>query len=107
MIQTHCRIGKITLKKSPHLTEIRPAPRGSELFAKMRGNLEKMIPHFEETGIAGYVIVTWDFHGFFSRASGTHKDSFIGTTLIPPVVSEILRRDIAQAVAEDVFTGQL
>ena len=59
------------------------------------------------SGIAGFALVAWGFDGGFTRGSRIHHDSFIGQTLLPSMVAEILRRDTAAEVAEDVFTGQL
>lgn len=88
----HCRIGKIIYKKSPHLSEIRPAPRGLNIAGEMHRNLDIMLDYFSE-GTAGAVAVVWGFDGSFSRVTRYHKDSPVGQTMLPSFISEVLRRD--------------
>lgn len=103
----HCRIGKVRPKDAPHLVEIIPAKRGMEYRQTMHQHADLVCDYLSDVGIAGFAIVAWGFDGTFSRGSRIHKDSFIGQTLMPPVVADILRRDTAADAAADVFTGQL
>jgi len=73
----------------------------------MHQHTDLICDHLAEQGIAGFAIVAWGFDGSFLRGTRIHQEGFIGLTLMPSVVAEILRRDISQDVAEDVFRGEL
>lgn len=103
---TGCRIGKVKYKNAPHILEIIPHVRGSEYRDTMHRHTD-MICDYHPQGVAGFAIVAWGFDGSFSRGTRIHEDSFVGQTLLPSFVSEILRRDTARNVAQDVYNGWL
>lgn len=101
-----CRIGRVTYKKAPHLSEIIPAVRGREFREKMHEFTDTICGCYPE-GLAGFAIIAWGFNGQFSCATRLHQDSFVGTTFLPSFVAEILRRDTVKDIATDIFTGEL
>jgi len=101
---TNCRIGKITYKAVPHLSEVIPHVRGAEFREVMHDYTDK-ICGFYPKGMAGFVIVGWDFNGHFARGTRLHEDSFVGNTLLPSFIADILRRDTAKDVADEVVKG--
>lgn len=102
-----CRIGSVRLKGSPHLAEIKPRIRGREFEAEMKAHLDTICGHYRDEGIAGLVVVGWGFDGSFNRAYRIHPASFVGQTLLPSFVADILRRDTAADAARDVLNGDL
>lgn len=101
---TGCRIGKVKYKNAPHLVEIVPHVRGAEFRDTMHKHVD-LICDYHPKGIAGFAIVAWGFDGQWSRSTRIHKDSFVGQTLMPSFVADILRRDTMKDVAEDVCGG--
>lgn len=97
----HCRIGTIRYKNS-NLIEIRPKLRGADLPVRMKKNFEEICSYYPD-GMAGMVIVAWGFDGGWSRATRIHKDSFVGQTLMPSFVEDILRRDTMKDVVHDTI----
>lgn len=105
MTESHCRIAKIRYKDKPHLVEIIPAPR-NDFHQTMHEHVD-LIAEAMADKMAGFAIVAWDFDGRFTRGTRLHEKSFVGNTLLPSFVAEILRRDVAQFIAEDVYTGNI
>ncbi len=84
--------------------EIVPRPRdGINPDKRMRKNFERLCSESSRGGLAGMVMVTWDFEGRWNRAVEVHNDSFIGPTLLPSFVADILRRDTMRDVFHDTF----
>ena len=103
---TGCRIGKVTYKNAPYLAEIIPEIRGADFVKTMHEHVD-IISSYHPRGVAGFAVVAWGFDGQFSRGTRLHKDSFVGHTLLPSFVAEILRRDVAKDIAEDVVRGDI
>lgn len=101
---TNCRIGKVTYKSAPHLSEIIPHVRGAE-FREIMHEHTNIICDGYPKGLAGFAIVAWGFDGTFMRGTRMHDDSFVGKTLLPSFVADILRRDVAIDVSMDVMDG--
>src|SRR4051812_5762836 len=100
----HCRISTIRYKKSPNVIEIIPRPRtGINPDKRMRKNFDAICENFEKEGIAGMVIVAWGFEGQWRRAVEVHNDSYVGPTLLPSFVADILRRDTMRDVVHDTI----
>lgn len=103
-MKTHCRISSVRYKKAPHVVEIIPRPRQSiNPEGNMRKCFEKICDIFEKRGMAGMTIVAWDFDGTWNRATEMHRNSFVGQTLLPAFVSDILRRDTMKDVVHDTI----
>lgn len=98
-MNTHCRIGKVRLKGT-NIEVLDVQPRGVDRFSEAKYELDYMLGHFAESGLAGYAIVMWGFKGEWNRSSWAHEDSFVGTTFMPAFVAEVLRRDTINAVIE-------
>ncbi len=98
-----CRIGKVRYKKSPHLAEIIPPIRGADYPATIHRFIDTISEYYRNDGMAWFIVVSGGFDGSFSRGVRIHKDSSIGQTLLPSVVADILRRDIMEDIALDVF----
>jgi hypothetical protein len=98
----HCRIRSIRYKKSPHLIEVIPQPRWRGVSKKAKKSLDDILGFYPDD-IAGIAMVAWGFDGHWSRATHIHKDSFIGQTLLPAFVSDVLRRDTMQDVIHDTI----
>ena len=92
-----CRIGKVKYKNAPHLAEIVPYVRGAEFRETMHRHVD-LICGYHPKGIAGFAIVAWGFDGQWSRGTRIHGDSFVGQTMLPGFVADILRRDTMQDV---------
>ena len=90
-MNTHCRVGRVVLKASPHLAVLPFRPNKTDLHKTLKSQTEQLIKIIPD--MAGYAVVAWDFDGWFSRAAHTHPESPIGTTLMPSFVAEVLRRD--------------
>ena len=97
-----CRIGKVRYKHVPHLVEIVPHVRGSEFRGVMHNHVD-LICDYHPQGIAGFAIVAWGFNGEFSRGTRIHNDSFVGNTMLPGFVADILRRDTIRDIIDDTF----
>jgi hypothetical protein len=103
----HCRIGKIRHKAAPHLIEIVPQVRGADFPATLKNHAEYIGQHLlSDGGMAGFVVVAWGFDGQFMRGTRFHRDSFVGKTFAPAFVAEVLRRDTAADVANEVMRGE-
>lgn len=99
-----CRIGKVRYKNAPHLVEIIPEIRGARYPEMMHKYVDTIDSHYEK-GMAGFVIVGWGFDGKFSRGSCIHIDSFVGVTMLPSFIAEILRRDTTEDVIHGIFNN--
>lgn len=103
-LNPHCRIGTVRHKKSPNVIEIIPRPRpGIQPERRMNQNFENLCEQFSQDGMAGMVMVAWGFDGRWNRATEIHKDSFVGPTLLPSFVADILRRDTMKDVVHDTI----
>lgn len=102
MIDPHCRIRSISYKKSPHLVEVFPRKRDTDVVKKMRRYFDDICGYYPD-GCAGMVVVAWDFDGHWARATNIHKDSFVGQTLLPAFIGDILRRDTMKDVIHDTI----
>lgn len=101
-MNAHCKIGKITPKK---LLALPTRPREEELCHALVEHATTIAGYYRDTGMAGFAVVAWGFDGSFSRGSRTHPDGFVGQTLAPSFVAEILRRDTAAVVTREVLDG--
>lgn len=97
----HCRIGKVTRKKQPNLVVLPPAFRGlsPEKIQDMHESVDIISAGFAGN-LAAIIIVGISFDGQFNRASVIDNNSPYGPTMIPAIVSEILRRDTIADVLE-------
>jgi len=98
-----CRIGKIRYKSAPYLAEIVPHMRGSSFPKLMHEFVDKIGGYYEKDGMAGFCVVAWGFDGNYSRGTRIHEDSYIGITMMPSMVADILRRDTMQDVVYDTL----
>lgn len=87
---------------------IKPAQRGlsPEAIELMKRHLETIVGYYPNC-LGSLVIVGIGLDGNFSRATRISKDCFLGETLLPSVVAEILRRDVAESVANEVVSNRL
>jgi hypothetical protein len=95
----------VTPKDAPHLTEIKPAPRGLNFREEMHRNMDTMCDYYSETGIAGLVLVGWTFDGDHTSCFRIHGDSFIGMELLAPYVAEIIRNRETKELISDITHG--
>jgi hypothetical protein len=73
--------------------------------AKMREQAN-VVANFYPDRMGGFVIVAWGMDGAWSRALYLRPECFVGQTLVPAFVSEILRRDVAADVTREVLRGE-
>jgi hypothetical protein len=103
-MNTHSRIGKVKLKDTK-VVPLNVEPRGLHLMPMMREDLETILDGMKESGIAGMVMVAWDFHGYTLSSAIYDKDSFVGRTFSPAFVAEVLRRRNTEGLVEDYLSG--
>ena len=103
----HCRISKVRWKDAPHLVEIFPKKRGIEYRQVMINHADEICGMIDDKGIAGFAMFAWNFDGYYAWSRRIHPESFVGTTLLPSFMQEVMRRSLAVDVARDVFNGKL
>lgn len=102
MTDWHCKIGKVTPKRNLVLLDTKPRSLSDADLHDMRQNLETIINSMDR-GIAGLVIIGWDFDGYFNRATRHHPESPWGPTILPAFVAEILCKDVMRDTARGVL----
>jgi len=87
---------------------IEPAKKGlqSDDIEAMKKHLDTIVSHFPNH-LGALVIVGIGTEGSFSRATRIAQDGFIGETLLPAMVGEILRRDVSVSVADELIRERL
>ena len=76
------------------------------MIDKMRRCTEMLIS-FYPTNIGGFAVVAWGLDGSWARAVEIRNESFIGQTLLPSFVADVLRRDTAAEAAREVLRGEV
>jgi hypothetical protein len=102
-VNPHCRIGRVKLRGS-NVSLLRPRFEG-ETCQSFRDSAATIAGFYPEN-MAGYVIVAWNGDGYWARGVRLHKDSPLGTTMLPSFVADILRRDVAADVTREVLRGE-
>jgi len=93
-------------KKKAKIEMLDVPVRGMEFREILHSHADIICDHFAKVGMAGYVVIGFGFDGSFSRGTRLHPDAFIGHTLLPSFIAEILRRDISKDVTLDVLEGK-
>lgn len=105
----HCRV-RVTGYKTPKGT-IKLIPRAyaewsREAKAALQRNAKVIAdPDRDLSGLAGFVIVAWEFDGTFHRCYRNHQASPITRTLMPSYVADVLRQVTAAENALELMKG--
>lgn len=56
--------------------------------------------------MGGFAVVAWGLDGRWARGVRISGKSFMGPTMLPSFIADILRRDVAADVAREVLRGE-
>lgn len=89
------------------IKEVKPHIRGSEFRELMHKQVDQICDAFKDEGMAGFHIIGWGFKGEFCNGWRIHNDSPFGVTILPAVVTEVLRRNTMECAADYVIDERL
>lgn len=98
----HCKIGRVVPKGN---IVIMPNAGASRLVVEKMRRCTEMIASFYPKDMGGFALVAWGLDGRWARAVEIRKESFIGQTLLPSFIADVLRRDTAAEVTREVLRG--
>jgi hypothetical protein len=100
----HCRIGRVK-PKSGNVTMLPGVDTSREIEQALRRHAAQIADYWPGH-MGGFAIVAWAMDGRWARGTRINNKSFVGQTLLPAYVAEILRRDVAADVTREVLRGE-
>lgn len=113
-MNAHCRIGRVKPKNNLVLLPSVEKPvysvkENREILETLERHLEKMKGYPFKEPLAGCVVITWGSTGQYSLGWRLLENSPFGVTIMPTMIAEYLRREVAgieaAVVMEEMFNG--
>lgn len=100
----HCRIGRVTMKAS-NVVVLPGVDSSGSIERGMLRDVHELASYYPGR-MGGYALVAWNMEGRWARGIRLNPKCFIGLTMLPSFVAEVLRRDISADVTKEVLRGE-